>query len=283
MKRWNQRSYETPAERQERELVAGQRRRLEALVQRQTRNESQERLTELMASHLTPADLAALEDLLAQTSSHDLAPLLSALCEQIQARFGRDASAPQAALLSLLRLIARFSHGPGEIGNRRRSPLSLTGLNLEGAPLAGLDFSGIELRDIQLEGAQLQGVKFFGARLENLNLTQTRLEQVDLTGAILRHSDLRGANLRQAKLISAEVEACDLRQADLRGASLRGLRLVGCDLRGADLSEAQGLGSKQLYTSRIDAQTRLPDILRDRQAELLARSAALSQDEAGQG
>lgn len=276
MKRWNQRPYETPAERQERELVAGQRRRLEALVQRQTRSESQERLTELMASHLSPADLAALEDLLTQTSAADLPLLLSALCEQIQARFGSDSAVPQAALLSLLRLLARFGHGPGESGGRRRNPLSLSGLELQGASLAGLDFSGIELRDITLEASQLQGVKFFGARLEHLKLAQARLDQVDLTGAILRHSDLRGANLRSAKLISAEVEACDLRHADLRGASLRGLRLVGCDLRGADLSETQGLGSKQLYTSRIDAQTRLPEILRDRQAELMARSAALN-------
>jgi uncharacterized protein YjbI with pentapeptide repeats len=97
-------------------------------------------------------------------------------------------------------------------------------LDLSGADLAGGRLNGLDLSDFDLRGADLHGAE--AARLN------------------LRNADLRGANLRAVKFEGVELFGADLRNANLQGADLSGvkagllpLQLAGTDLTGAVLSK----------------------------------------------
>jgi uncharacterized protein YjbI with pentapeptide repeats len=83
---------------------------------------------------------------------------------------------------------------------------------------------------------------------------------VDLHGAVLRRVDVSDGDLQNANLADA-----DLSDAKLRGVDFSNANLKGTILRGADLREARNLTWQQLSEAVIDASTRLPDYLQDRQ------------------
>lgn len=276
MKKWNTyRPYETPAQRAERELVAGQRRRLEALVQRQTRDNALERVQALFADFDMKA-LASLETLLEAVAETDRADVLSEIVKSLGARFGqRPLTAPLPQTLpGLLQLLARYTQGPGAPGARRRTPIRLENLDWQGLHLDAPDFTGVEMRHIRWPQARLEGARLFAARVENADWSQAQLRRADLTGATLQNVDLTGADLRDAKLISTELLDCDLRDVDFTGASLRGARLAGSDLRGANLAGVTDANYRQLLVCRLDASTRLPAAMEYYRRELIARSDA---------
>jgi uncharacterized protein YjbI with pentapeptide repeats len=89
------------------------------------------------------------------------------------------------------------------------------------------------LSGAQLLGAELRGVNFYGVILGEGNLREADLRGADLSEANLKGADLRGADLSGAKLREA-----DLHEANLGGASINRANLNAAYLRGADLSEA---------------------------------------------
>ncbi len=92
---------------------------------------------------------------------------------------------------------------------RRDNPASR--LDLTGADLRGLDFSGWNLSRALLDSADLSGVSLQGA---------------DLSECWIRRASLTGANLRKASLYRA-----NLAGSDLSGADLRDTQMYRCILR----------------------------------------------------
>jgi hypothetical protein len=84
-----------------------------------------------------------------------------------------------------------------------------------------------------------------------------KTRRADLVGVRLADIDLRGCDFRGALLLGA-----DLRRSDLRGADLIGADLRAADLRGADLSDALYVTEPQVAGARGNADTRLPDGVR---------------------
>lgn len=93
---------------------------------------------------------------------------------------------------------------------------------LEGAALAGEDFSG----------ANIDLVKFRESRLVGASFRSASLDHADFTGADLRRADLRQAKLTDAVMVNASLTGARFAGADLRGAAIRG-DLGAADFRGA--------------------------------------------------
>lgn len=270
--RFSRQQRETYNARQEQELVSGQRRRLESLLQRQDHQQRFDAFDKLLAlPELQPADLKALSELLAQAPDTDRREMLTRICTSLPSRMGQP-DTPSEDFTGLLRLLSAHAQGPREPGALRRNNIALVGLNLTGLQMNQLDLRGSILRQSNWEAAELPGLNLFAARLEQVGLPQARLTKANLTGATLLHVNLNQASLKGAELISAELNHCDLRGAEFDKANFRGARLNDCDLRGADLSQAQGLTYQQLLSNRIDEQTRLPANLAHRRSDLLTRS-----------
>lgn len=107
----------------------------------------------------------------------------------------------------------------------------------------------ISFEGVDLSGAELKGIAFTGLDFEGASLGGADLENADFTGADFEAADLARADLKGAVLTGASFEA-----ADLSGASLS-----GADFTGADLSAAIGLTERQLAKACIDETTRLPN------------------------
>ncbi len=103
------------------------------------------------------------------------------------------------------------------------------GLNLRGAPLAGLD---LQCTTVELPGD-----------------IKPRQRCADFREADLQKADLRGADLRGADLVGA-----DLRGAQMSVANLAGARFIDADLRGADLTAAD-LERADLYNADLAVQS----------------------------
>jgi hypothetical protein len=123
----------------------------------------------------------------------------------------------------------------------------LTGVNLHGRSLDGLNLVGKTMPVAELSDAVLRNARFVGA---------------DLRWATLRRSDLRGstfayANLNDTNLRGARLEGADLRGATFRNAGLDGAVLDAADLAGADLRQAEleGCIFRRVY---YDSATRWP-------------------------
>jgi hypothetical protein len=91
-----------------------------------------------------------------------------------------------------------------------------------------------------LSGADLGGATLIGVNLGMANLGGATLIGATLDGANLREANLNGANLGRANLIRADLNMVNLSRADLSGANLNGANLSGADLtnavlRGSDL------------------------------------------------
>lgn len=117
------------------------------------------------------------------------------------------------------------------IDDALRKPLAE--VNLEGAPLIGLDLSCEDRSTSGLEAgcAQLSGANLVRADVSFTNLTGANLSGGELSGAMFVASNLSGVDLSGADLVHA-----DLREANLTGASLSGANLSRAHLEHADLS-----------------------------------------------
>jgi len=91
-----------------------------------------------------------------------------------------------------------------------------------------------EKASINLKGAWLHEVRFSGAKLTRANLAKAILTKAHLDGADLRDADLGGADLRGA----------DLTSADLRGARLHHKAGPIADFEEAWLDEVRLIGAK---------------------------------------
>ena len=95
-----------------------------------------------------------------------------------------------------------------------------------------------------LRGADLSGKNLTGARLEGMDMRGADLSSSNLTGARLTGTDLSHADLSGANLTGARLDGANLSGADLAGANLTGARLVGATMEGADLDGANLTGSR---------------------------------------
>jgi uncharacterized protein YjbI with pentapeptide repeats len=121
-------------------------------------------------------------------------------------------------------------------------------LDLQGAYLPGVAWSGLSMPETVLAGADLSG-----ANLREINLAECQADHANLSGADLSDAELYrfnadSANFAGAKLANAHMRYClltkaNLDRANLHGADLRNVWLVGASLtdaclRGANLWKA---------------------------------------------
>jgi len=129
------------------------------------------------------------------------------------------ARAAQPAVASLLRLV-----------DPAWRPESASILELRGAWLSGVDWSGARLGRASLDGADLSGADLSDAVLDQASAVETSLR-----GAKLPRASLRSFRGERCDLCGADLTDCVLRDAHLRRARLDGARLVRADLAVADL------------------------------------------------
>lgn len=159
----------------------------------------------------------------------------------------------------------------------------LAGVSLEGAYLSGANLSGANLREVSFQQANLSSANLSGANLSDADLTKASFSGANLNGANLSHADmgdakLNHANLSFANLHSARLSEANLNHANLSEATLNDARLIGTDLSfanlsGADLTDtnlsftnlcrtnlqwAKGVTQEQLEKAKL-CQTVLPD------------------------
>jgi len=121
------------------------------------------------------------------------------------------------------------AQGKGGSGGRIEA---LQELNADHVSLTGVDVGGAFLRGIQLERAHLERCDMHAADLRTGDLKFARLSDCNLRGANFRLTDLTGADFR-----SAEMQDVDLNGANLAQANLAYADLSRVDLRFADGNE----------------------------------------------
>jgi uncharacterized protein YjbI with pentapeptide repeats len=127
------------------------------------------------------------------------------------------------------------------------------GLDLAGANLADLDFSGCSLVETLLKGAILARSAFAGAKLAGAILARADLTEASFVEADLTMTDLTATKAQRANFTGANVGEADFSSADLEGAILDAIhgesthfercRLVSAQLRGAKLTDADFTGA----------------------------------------
>ena len=127
----------------------------------------------------------------------------------------------------------------------------LTGVNLEAADLAGSRLDKANISEAYLVSANLPHATMKGVNLMGANLVQADLTGSDLSDAILTKALLYDTKLSSADLGSANLTSSDLQYADFSHASLVGARLNGAGLQGADLTDAH-FSSSNLKSALLD-------------------------------
>ena len=115
-----------------------------------------------------------------------------------------------------------------ETWNQWRRENSNTKVDLSGADLSGMNLGGVDFRD-----ARLTRVDFRGA-----NLREARLSLANLSRATFIEASLNRASLKESRLAHAIIMNADLRDADLSSAYLHKTVIASTDLRGAYLYKA---------------------------------------------
>lgn len=121
-------------------------------------------------------------------------------------------------------------------------------LDLDGADLSDLDFSGRSMKGVFLKDAKLERSAFTGANLEGALLAGAELGEARLDGANLTGADLTGARLERAVLAGARLDGADLSRVRAASANFDGCEgdatlfadavLTGARFEGAKLSDA---------------------------------------------
>jgi uncharacterized protein YjbI with pentapeptide repeats len=148
----------------------------------------------------------------------------------------------------------------------------LSGADLAGTVLPGIDLVEFKCRETNFEGSDLSDARMDRADLDGAVLREANLTGVSLAGANLSHVDLRGARLSNADLrwacwkqveLDSETELSDKWRfvwACVNNEPLDNLEtpedLDDADLRGANLS---ALGNINLRNTLIDAETKFKD------------------------
>jgi uncharacterized protein YjbI with pentapeptide repeats len=119
----------------------------------------------------------------------------------------------------------------------------MTGTHLAESSWQDATVIGSSLAGIQLFGAVLRRVVFSGCKLDSVNFRAARLTDVTFDGCVLRDVDFGGATLTACAFPGTELTRVDfskvtMERTDLRGASL-GLVIDAGSLRGAIISSAQ--------------------------------------------
>jgi uncharacterized protein YjbI with pentapeptide repeats len=140
--------------------------------------------------------------------------------------------------------------------SRHRWIPDISGCDLTGAYLAGINWSGLRLRKTVLNKCELSGSNLTGVVLENVSawhasFSRVVLQDGRLIGFNASGSEFREADLSEIKSESAELGGADFTDANLRGACLRGARLGAAILDGACLDEAN-LSKASLRNVRIE-------------------------------
>ena len=115
-----------------------------------------------------------------------------------------------------------------ETWNQWRRENSSTKVDLSGADLSGMNLGGVDFRD-----ARLTRVDFRGA-----NLREARLSLANLSRATCIEASLNRASLKESRLAHAIIMNADLRDADLSSAYLHKTVIASTDLTGAYLYKA---------------------------------------------
>jgi uncharacterized protein YjbI with pentapeptide repeats len=122
------------------------------------------------------------------------------------------------------------------------------GLDLDGAELSDLDFSGRSLKGVFLQDAQLERSAFAGADLEGAQLSGAELGEARLDGANLTGADFTGARLEHASLVGARLDGADLSR--VRAASAN---FDGCEGTATLFADAQLAGARFEGAKLVDA------------------------------
>lgn len=127
---------------------------------------------------------------------------------------------------------------------RPHPDLTLRGLVLPEANLAGLDLRNADLSEAELEDSHLEGTLLTHANLTNASLVRIHLEGANLDHAKLGYANLTratldGASLRHAQLTNAYLNEASLDHADLTGARLRSNALLTTHREGIQLQGVQ--------------------------------------------
>ena len=152
----------------------------------------------------------------------------------------------------------------GPAGDRLPGPaqgeLSLQGVHLLDADLAGLDLSGVDLSGAELSGADLTGSRLVGSNLAGAILHGATLDDAELMAADLTGSNLSDATACRAGLGKARLVGMQAFGANLTGASLSGADLTGADLTTANLKSARLVGAVVGDTVLMRADLREADL-----------------------
>jgi len=140
-----------------------------------------------------------------------------------------------------------------QLPSQNDSDDSLVRVNLNGANLAGWDFSernlgnaifyGADLSNADFSNANLEGTDFRFANLDGVNFQQANLRganfaNVDLRDVDLFDVDLSGTNLSNVNLAWSNLTQTNFVQSNLTGANLKGAILTNTNLTGAILNHA---------------------------------------------
>jgi uncharacterized protein YjbI with pentapeptide repeats len=121
--------------------------------------------------------------------------------------------------------------------------MDLTGWNLRGCNLAGVDATGADFTETDLRGCNLAGVDASGADFNSADLRGANLTGVNASGANFNSAQLHGANLTGvnasgANFDNANMSGANLSRANLQEASLNVYRLVDTNFTGANVRRA---------------------------------------------
>lgn len=134
--------------------------------------------------------------------------------------------------------------------NPRLYELDLTGVDLSGAVLNGLNFDyacfdGSNLAFAELEGTSLRRARFWHTHVEGANLRGANLgaasmighwEGADFSGANLMHAHAQYCAFDGAQFLAADLTQCNFKEAKVRGAYFQGTTLGAACFDYADLS-----------------------------------------------
>lgn len=126
------------------------------------------------------------------------------------------------------------------------------GANLDGADLAGFDFSNRYLAGIRLESANLEGANFASTDLNNATLWGASAKGIRSGGVTGWPNRFPTGDWTLSKGYLVGPEA-DVSGADLRGASFFAARFPGADFSGADLTDADLFAAKLMGADFTDA------------------------------
>jgi uncharacterized protein YjbI with pentapeptide repeats len=149
--------------------------------------------------------------------------------------------------------------------------IDLSGANLKGADLTGLNFAGANLNDTNLMNADLSGAILTGTRFNHADLRKATLTDTKLSGAFLIHAYLSDAVFSQGTLQKVDFSSANLSNARfLTKISMAEAILDGTNFTGAECTDVEGLTFEQVKDAIFN--DKLPANLETDRQEILKLS-----------